>query len=292
MARRIRIPWLIDVVSVSTPDAIRAVAPHPTLDRGLRPAGPLFNRFVTGRLRFTLSTGRRPLPTILRRDDTDRAAAQAALTDRLTPAEPERLLDEETVAALSGFVRGEGGEVGPLTQQLVGRLFDADYQATGETWAAAKRLQRAAESNNPLTHLLRVIIGSIYRAQRTLSDAAKGDPSAVHSTGIAVHNLVDAMEGLAKLYREADDRASVSTAEAIARTLVGPRTIVRQADGHADSLVGPLRPGTLVTFAIREAGQRSLDPRITFMRGGWSECPAHRVVPAMIAAVWSQAVWQ
>ncbi len=292
MARRIRIPWLIDLVSVSTPDAIRAVTPHPTLDRGLRPAGPLFNRLVARRLRFTLSTGSKPLPTILGRDDADRAAAQAALTERLTPDEPEHLLDEETVAALADFVRGKGGQVGPLTQQLVGRLFDPDYRATVETWAAARQLQRAAESNNPLMHLIRVITGSITRAQRTLTEAANGDPAAVHTTGIAVHNLVDAMEGLGTLYRTADDRTSVSTAEAIARTLVGPRTIVRQADGHADSLVGPLRPGTLVTFAIREAGQRSLDPRVTFMRGSWSECPAHRVVPAMIAAVWSQAVWQ
>ena len=68
------------------------------------------------------------------------------------------------------------------------------------------------------------------------------------------------------------------------------RSIVRQAERDADSLVGRLRAGTIAVFSIREAGQRSLDPRVIFMTGGWSERPAHSLVPAVIAAVWSRAL--
>ena len=292
MAGRIRIPWLVDIITVTAPEVIRSAASHPTLDRGFGASGPLFNRMVARRLRSTLSTGSRPLPTVLRRDDADRAAAQAALTEKLAAPEPEQLLDEETLAGLAAYVRGEGGNVGELTQQLVGRLFVKDYRATTVTWAAARHLQRAVESNNPLMLLVWVITGRLYQAQRTLSDAVMGDPAAVHSTGIAVHNLVVAMDRLAALYRDAGSRTSVGTEEAVARALVGPRTIVRQAQQHADTLVGTVTPGTLLTFAIREAGERSLDARVTFMRDSWSQCPAHRVVPAAIGAVWRQAIWR
>ena len=286
MVRRIRIPLLIDIVRVSAPETIRAINDHRSLDRGFDAAGPLFNRFVTRRLRKVLHTGARPLPTILKRGDADRAAAQTALAERLGRAPAEDLLDAPTLAALAAFVRGEGGDVGPLTQQLIGRLFVEGYEATGKTWAAAVTLQKAVESNNPLRHMLWRLTGRIADAQRKLAKAAGEDPAAFHATSIAVHNLVTAMDTLAALYRS---KRNAGADEAVARALVGPETIVRQANAHADSLVGSLRPGTLVASSIREAGQRSLDPRVTFMSGSWSACPARDLVPAIIALVWSRA---
>lgn len=290
MARRFRIPLLIDVVRVDAPETIRALPAHDALDRDFKAKGPLVNRLIMARLRRMLRTTGDPLPTALPRGDQARAAAQAALTARLSEGDPDALLDDETLDALATYVRGDGGAVGPLTQQLLGRLFREDYRATDTTWAAAERLQDAIESNNPLKHLFWALTGRIPDAQRTLTEAAGGGPAAVHATAIAVHNLVDSITCLAALYARPAERAAISMDEVIARALVGPRSVVRQAARDSDSLVGRLGNGTLAVFSIREAGERSLDPRVIFMAGSWSECPAHGLVPKVIAAVWSRAL--
>ena len=185
MAGRIRIPLLVDIARVTAPEMIRTLSGHGALDRGFDASGPLINRLIARRLRSVLHTGTEALPTVLRRSHVARAAAQAALADKLNVAESEQLLDEKTLAALATYVRGEGGSVGQLTQQLVGRLFVEGYQATAKTWAAARVLQAAVESNNPLKHLVWTLTRRVARAQRLLSDAASGDPAAVHSTSIA-----------------------------------------------------------------------------------------------------------
>ena len=290
MARRIRIPLLVDLVQVTAPETVRDLPAHPALDRGFQPAGPLVNRVICGRLRDVLRTETEPLPSLRRRDDRVRAATHAALTERFSGEDPAGRLDGETVTGLVALIRGEGGSAGELAQQLIGRLFVADYRATAETWAAARDLQKAAESRNPFLRLFLALTGRIRRARQVLSEAAGDDAAAVHGTAIAVHNLVVSVERLAALYADPAERARTGPEQAVARALAGPPTILRQADRDADSLAGPLRPGTLVTFAVRDAGERTLDPAIVFMRDGWSVCPAHRLVPAALAALWSEAV--
>ncbi|WP_299441376.1 hypothetical protein [uncultured Rhodospira sp.] len=290
MTRRIRIPFLIDLIRVNDAATIRAVADEVALDRGFEPPlGPLVNRHVFRRVRGALQAPDGPLPSLRRRDDTVRQEAQAALTARLE-GDPADLLDDETLDKLAARVRGAGGEAGPLAQQLIGRLFRADYTATAETWDAAWVVQTTAQSNNVVRYWLWLLTGRITRAQKVLSDAVSGDAAGVHATGIAVHNLVDSIERLAALYRDEYLRTTTSTDEVIARALLAPPTTLRQATRHADCLAGSLRPGTLVTFSSREAGTKSLDPRVVFMRDSWSACPAHALVPAMIAAVWTRAV--
>ena len=43
-------------------------------------------------------------------------------------------------------------------------------------------------------------------------------------------------------------------------------------------------------MSTRDAGARTLDARINFMADSWSVCPAHRLVPALLAAVWNETV--
>ena len=50
MARRYRIPGLIDLTFVSDPEEIRALAADPALDRRFLRRGPLVNRLIAGRI--------------------------------------------------------------------------------------------------------------------------------------------------------------------------------------------------------------------------------------------------
>ena len=287
MVSQIRIPFLIDLIRVSDPATIRALADNAWLDRG-HSGGPLVNRLISNRLRGVLRTPAAPLPTVQGRDAAGRADAQVALAQRLDRTPVVDLLDGYTLDRLAAAVCGDTDAVGPMAQQLIGRLFVDDFQATEETWSAARTLQAAVEGGNLMTRAMWRLTGRVRSAQRTLSEAVGGDPAAVHATGIAVHNLVDAVETLANLHRDGGDR--LSHAEVLARAMVAPRTVVRQAVAHADTVVGTVRPGTLVTFELRDAARRSLDPRELFMHGAWSQCPAHGVVPQMVAAVWARAI--
>ena len=51
MARRIRVPGLVDIVLVTEPKEIRALDEEPKVDRNFVGRGPLINRLITGRIR-------------------------------------------------------------------------------------------------------------------------------------------------------------------------------------------------------------------------------------------------
>ena len=63
--------------------------------------------------------------------------------------------------------------------------------------------------------------------------------------------------------------------------------------GHAGSeaavMSARLGARTLVIFGLEAARQRKPDSGIGFFADGWNRCPAHAIVPALLAEIWKKA---
>ena len=287
MGRRIRIPGLVDLLVIDRPGEILAVADDPALVRGGPLSGPLLNRWLQRNIRGALRIGNTPLPSALPREDEARAAAQRALTDRLNPENAP--WDDESLDAIADALCDGPVNLGPLCQQAIGRLFVPEFTASDETWRAARTIDTAARNLNPLRHLVWTLTNRISRAQRTLADAANGDPSAVHATGIAVHTFVRCVENLEAVLSDRTRRRTLSAKAAIGGALAAPKAVLRSCPRDADTPAGPVAPGTLVLLQLDDAVSLTSDPRVAFLSESWSFCPAHRLVPAMLAEIWFRA---
>lgn len=290
MARHIRIPFLIDIILVNDAHGIRADADHDLLDRGYRPRGPLLNLIIAGRVRKALRFGSKPLPSAEMRDNPERARQQGELAERLNPADKKYPWDDELVADLAAHVRGGiGRPAEQLMQELVGRLFKPTYTATTDTWLAAVTLDGTIRSWNPVKRFLWLVSNARERAQDTLGQAAGNDLAAIHATGIAVHNLVQSEKHLKADWADPVRRAGLTPDQAALRALVAPERVLRQATAEGTALAGSLRPGTLVAFGVGEAAAHTMDPDLAVLTGSWSQCPAHGLIPALLAEIWSTA---
>lgn len=266
---------------------IRDLADHRLLDRGYEAAGPVVNRMITRRVRRALRVGAAPLPSAAPRGDRNRAERQAALAERLTPG----AWDADTVTALADHLRSDGNRPAEhLAQELIGRLFVADYRASASTWGAAALLDDFIRSWNPLKRIGWAFSNTLETAQQTLSDAVGEDLAGVHATGIAVHSLVESLRRLGADWRDPWRRAALSPETAAARALVAPEAVLREATAEGSTIGGSVRTGTLVVLSTRRAASRGLDPEIAFLGSSWSRCPADRLVPALLAEIWRRAV--
>ncbi len=286
--RRIRIPFLADIILVDSAHGIRADADHDLLDRGYRPRGPLLNRIIAGRVRKALRFGKTPLPSAQMRGNSERARKQEDLADRLDPATTP--WNADLIGSIADYVRGGNGRpVEHLVQELVGRLFKPTYTAGKGTWRAAKTLDGAIRSWNPVKRFLWLISNARVRSQNTLGKASDNDLAAIHATGIAVHNLVESVRRLKSDWSNPVRRAGLTPEQAALRTMVGPARILRQAAAEGTALAGSLNPGTLVIFEVGRAAAHSLDSDLAVMSRSWSRCPAHALVPALLAEIWRTA---
>ncbi len=291
MARRIRVPWLVDVLLVDDPHEISELAAEPRLDRVFDPIGPLVNRVIAHRMRGTPLPGLR-IPALAPRGDRLRAERQAALEKQLDPAAEKPLWDEGHVRDLGAYVSGRLDEarLGPLVQEVCGRLFDPDYRATPESWQAAILFANAANTD-PFRRLWWTITGRLRRARDLLARLAKDDILAFHATTIGVHNIVHSLQGMRELRQDAGARARLSEATIVSQCLVAPPSVPRQVTSElfTRAAVGPLRAGTFVLMQLDEARERAPGPEMTFMSDQWSRCPARAFVPALLLAVWRAA---
>src|SRR5437868_3202859 len=142
MGKSIHIPGLVDIKTIDDKAEIATLSLDERLDRRFEKLGPLVNRVLMGRIRGALTVDGKPLPAVAPRGDLERARNQAALRQRLEPANGKPLWDEATLSALVAAVRGDAGapQIGPAAQQAVGRLFVPDYAGDAESWQAAKDL--------------------------------------------------------------------------------------------------------------------------------------------------------
>ncbi|MEX2643084.1 MAG: hypothetical protein WD270_06500 [Acetobacterales bacterium] len=291
MVRAIRLPALLDLVLVDDPEAILALAREPRLDRAYEPIGPLLNRIVVNRIRRTLQVNGTPLPTVAARGGERPTPQQRELEARLDALPPGAPCGETHLQALSAHVRGLAEErlLGPLVQEAVGRLFRPDYRGDAESWNAARQLDAAVTSNNPLRRLAWRVTDRTGRARQELADRVDGDAAALHATGIAVHNLVRAFERMRALAERPGELRRLETSEAVALCLTAPETLIYQATGAGSTAGASYRAGTLVLFRLERARARTLRADIAFMSGNWSRCPANGWVPRLLAAVWHRA---
>ena len=286
--RSIRIPFLIDLKRVESEPDIRAMAQDQRIDRDFVSRGPLVNRLLTGRVSDALRVDGKPLPSVAPRGDAERARSQAALHRRLDPAKGP-LWDEATLGRLVAAVRGTAGpeDIGPAAQQAVGRLFNKSYVGDAASFQAARDLDDAVRSVNPIRQFALHLMGQLRRSRRLLTERVGGDLAGVHGTGVAVHNIVHGLEHMRELWRKAP---RPSTDEAVRACLFAPNTVLRQATGKGGTAVGDVRPGTLVLVELEKARGVTPDAETVFMAGTWAECPAGAFVAALLRAVWEGAV--
>ena len=293
MARRIRVPWLVDMLIVDQPAEIRALAAEPRLDRDHAVArGPLINRLVTSRIRRWLRVEDRFLPALAPREDTVRAKRQEQLARQLDPSRNEPLWDPAAVRELALYVRGSGAaeRVGPVVQQVVGRLFDPHYTATPESYDAARTIDGMG-SAGPLRYFWLRLSGKPARARRLLWRLAKDEGHAVHGTAIAMHNIVRALERMRRLRADPGARPRLSEESILTQCMVAPRRVLREATEPFETPPAgrQVRRGTLVVMELDQARERAPDSAVTFMSESWSRCPASGFVAALLLAVWREA---
>lgn len=289
MGRPLRIPGLVDILWVETPEEIGLLAADQRLDRRFGPGGPLLNRVIVGRVRRVLRLGTVPLPTVAPRDAPGRAARQAALEAELRPLLPQPA-DARHLDALAAHVLGRRDRLalGPLVQEVVGRLFQPDYRGTPESWEAACLLDAAVRSFNPFRQLAWRLTGRIGRARKLLAERVASDPAALHATGIAVHNLVHAFERMRGIASRPWAARGLTADTVVSRCLAAPESVLRQATAHGTTAAGAFRPGTVVVLGLETGRAASLRRDVAFLAGHWSRCPATDWVPALLAAVWER----
>jgi hypothetical protein len=292
MARRFRIPFLLDVAIVKDDTEMARLDNEPALRRGLSGRGPLLHRLLWKRIRDTFSVGEngRLLPTFEPRDDATRAAMQQQTEVRLTAlASTSYPFDHDAVAALAQYVAGVDPKapVGVIVQQIVGRMFDRSYTATHESYEAA-RVVNAVLSSCPVDMARALwwkLSGRLAASRALLWRLANDNPVVIHSTTIAIHNIVDSLARMRAAMR-ADGPWCATPAQAVEEALVAPPRLMRQCV-HATK--HSLRPGALVLFGLQTMHRGTESNDLAFVRRQWNQCPAHAIVPRLLQDVWREA---
>jgi hypothetical protein len=288
MARRIRVPGLVDIVLVDEPAEIRTLDEEPRLDRRFLARGPLLNRLITRRIRKWFAIKGEPLPSLAPRGDAERSERQRALAAALDPADGHALWTDAQLARLAAFVRGEISreDAAVTVQEIVGKQFYGDYRADRETWQAAELIDRFRDGFSP-EQILWQISGRLRRARDLLVDRARQDRWAMHGTAIGMHGIVHALERMRDL-RGSSEAPSLDEDAVIGRCLAPPKQVPRTVETMLSTPIAAerLRPGTLLMLQLGAAGERAPDAEATFMHGHWNACPAQAFVTALVRAVW------
>jgi hypothetical protein len=289
---RLHIPGLVDILRLDQPDQIVEAANDPRLDRNYIAKGPLLNRIVAGRIRKVLQLDGAPLPPVSPRGADRPLAAQAQLEARLNALTTDWSHDDPSIKALADYVRGQGDAkmAGPLAQQAVGRLYNDDYIGDDRSWAAALVLAAAPRTFNPFLLIWWALTGRVNASRRLLAGKVGGDPSGLHGTGVAIHNIVAGLVRMRGLWADRNARHRLSAEAAAAQCLVAPGQVVRQPLKSGEMVAGDFKDTTLVLLQLDAAHQRDPTQELAFMTQSWSRCPAHAWVPALLVGVWRAAL--
>jgi len=289
--KRRRIPGLIDLFEVSDPNEIKALARDPNLDRRFETATCPVNWLLLKRSLKALSFGGHRFPTMMPRDDEQRASRQQELWNILSEKAALIECGPGELEPLAEWVRGVGpdAQVGILVQQLLGQLFSSRFVATEESWSAAKVLVTAPRSKNLPLMLWWFVSGKVRRAKRLLAGMVNDDLSAVNAIGIAVHNVVKSLRHMRLLYATVQARSGLSAEAATEQCLFAPVSLYRQAVAAGQLADCPYSRHSLFVLSIGEAARQAEGRSLVFMEDSWSRCPANLWVPAMLQGVWKRA---
>jgi len=289
--KRIRIPWLVDIVLSKDAAEIESFALNLKLDRAYSNRTILINGLILRRVRKVLQFGGKPFPTVSPKDAEDRAAAQNVLWQSLNILASKFSSGPDELENLAAFVRGVGPDdtCGPLVQQVIGRLFNPGFIATPASWEAALILDKAPRTLNPFLLLWWAITGRVDAARQLLAEMVGGDLAGIHAIGVALHNIVNGVDLMRQLYRDPAQRALISAQAAASQCLFAPATVLRQPTASSSSAEGELNTGTLVILSLQSANANAPNKDVAFLRQSWSRCPAEQWVPAMLEGIWSRA---
>jgi hypothetical protein len=291
MARRIRLPLIVDVVLVSDPAEIRAINEADAVDRNFIGRGPLINRLIVARIRRWFGIMGQLLPSLTPRGDHVRAERQSELAAKLDPSAGARLWTDEQIVTLASYVRGAGSadDASIMTQQIVGNLFDTLYRADQATWKAARMIDRFRDGFSPI-QIVWQLTGQLARARALLVDRANKDRWCMHGTAIGVHGIVQALARMREL-RATRTAASVCDNAVLGQCLAPPRQVPRTVEAPFETPVvdGGLRVGDIVVLQLATAGTQAPDPEMVFMHRHWNACPARAFVTGLLLTVWRRS---
>lgn len=291
MAFTITIPGLVRFVIVSKPNELLSINDASMVTRSLSGRGGLLNRSVAAKLAAFRTTDGHIWPAFRDRRDPSRATHQAALETALSDVEQLLQRIAPDIAELGSYVAGTPTDrnMGIIVQQAVGRLFFVDYAATEDSYKAARTLQ-AWLSAGPLRAAWIRRSGALVAALDQIEKLSRGDTACAHATALAMDNIVRSIDLMRTMARENGNLATIEPEVASAQVLRAPARVVREVQDEGCIGTIRLRSRTLVLLMLEHARQqRPVDPGFAFFAGAWNRCPAHRIVPALLTAVWQAA---
>ena len=104
-----------------------------------------------------------------------------------------------------------------------------------------------------------------------------------------MENIVSTIERMRRLAQTSSSLEKLSPQEAIASTLRAPKKVVRETRDGGRVCGTRLGARTLVILRLQTARRQKPDAGIEFFAKGWNQCPAHTIVPALLAEVWKKA---
>ncbi|EDT06060.1 hypothetical protein BamIOP4010DRAFT_0362 [Burkholderia ambifaria IOP40-10] len=285
------IPGLVDVIKVDQPADILQIARDGTLDRAFGTGKPFLNSLLVRRILGVLSLKGHRFPTMSARKATGREIQQDALWQRLNAIAPDIRTAPADLEPLAAWVRDTNTDVavGPLVQQVIGRLFSPTFEAGEATWAAAEVIAASLAPGNALRNLVWQVTGKVTRAKALLASMVGGDLAGVHAVGVAIHNVVKGLNQMRGLYLDASVRQTLTPEMASRRCLFAPAVVLRQATEGGTVGGCPYSAGTLLLLELEKARQTGGDESMIFLADTWSRCPAEQWVPAMLEGVWRRA---
>jgi hypothetical protein len=288
MSKSIRIPFLADLLLIDQYAALRALDREPRIDRDLSPRGPLLNRYILRRAARLAHDGK-PWPAFLPRDAAGRVEAVQALAARLDRIGVETLAADPDIGSIGAWVAGNPGtreQAGVRLQRLIGKLFVDGYEADAQSWDAAETIRRWT-SGRPLSGLWLSLTGRLRAARDLLVARAQGDLICAHGTGIAIHNILEAVERLRGLLADPGTSGRVREETVAAQCLRSPDSLLRSVtdDLQVKERRAPLRPSSLVVVQLDRASNGTADVPAMFHADSWAACPAHGYVKVLMRAV-------
>ncbi|WP_175869815.1 hypothetical protein [Burkholderia sp. BCC0397] len=285
------ISGLVDVIKVDRPADILQIARDGTLDRAFGSGKPLLNSLLVRRILKVLSHKGRRFPTMSARKAPGRETQQDALWQKLNAVAPDIRAAPADLEPLAVWVRdtNTGVAVGPLVQQVIGRLFNPTFEAGEATWAAAQVIAASLAPGNALRKLTWQVTGKVTRAKALLASMVGGDLAGVHAVSVAIHNVVKGLDQMRVLYLDASMRQTLTPEMTSRRCLFAPGVVLRQATSSGTVGGCPYAAGTLLLLELEKARQASGDESMIFLADTWSRCPAEQWVPAMLEGVWRRA---
>jgi hypothetical protein len=290
VAFTITIPGIIRLVVVKRPDELVAVNDASMVGRSLSGRGGLLNRPIAAKLAVFRTPDGDIWPAFRDRLDPLRAARQEALEGALSDVEALLRRIAPEIAELASYVRTGAAHrsTGVIVQQAVGRLFFDDYAASEESYDAARTLQSWL-SAWPLRMFWLKRSGALQASLDRIIHLSRGDMACAHATALAMENIVKSVELMRRLACQGDNLAKIEPQDALVQTLRAPARVLREArDGGR---AGPvrLRARSLVLLAVENARRQHPVPSFAFFASAWNRCPAHSLVPALLADVWRAA---